>query len=419
MIKMVYADVNEYVGTTFYTIDRIRECWWKMAGDALILYFEYIKKWRIDWTNQPRATDKYMMNWLKWGRSKFLAAKTTLKELWLIDIIPWRWDWGLMTKWYTKVNFIVPEEKIEQAMNQKSEYRLVDQKSEYRLMDDQKSKFRVVDNMQLWTGKKNWENANTSSDHQKSENPPCGEMTSNALSILNINAWSNKQYTTYISWSSDTPNNTEKTKLDTAHTIHTHNMSTSIETNTNIESTQKTQNEEMSTLLWNTYWGRPNRKWTKKEFTKLVKTLTEKEMKEALLELRLLKFEYRLWLEDINMCNSCVNAINNRTVDEDMIVKRVEAIVEKFSTHKNRSEKIRKQREDEINEWFSDYLPKWKIWKPERPTTKDWRIQLFEEMDLRWQLFKVYEWFPEVNLSIVEADWRAWQVEQKKKWLLK
>ena len=54
-----------------------------------------------------------------------------------------------MTKWYTKVNFIVPEEKIEQAMNQKSEYRLMDQKSEYRLMDNQKSKFRVVDNMQL------------------------------------------------------------------------------------------------------------------------------------------------------------------------------------------------------------------------------------------------------------------------------
>jgi hypothetical protein len=40
-------------------------------------------------------------------------------------------------------------------------------------------------------------------------------------------------------------------------------------------------------------------------------------------------------------------------------------------------------------------------------------------MDLKWQLWKVYEWFPEVNLSIVEADWRARQVEQKKKWLLK
>jgi hypothetical protein len=58
------------------------------------------------------------------------------------------------------------------------------------------------------------------------------------------------------------------------------------------------------------------------------------------------------------MCNSCVNAINNRTIDEDMIRKRVETIVEKFSTHKNRNEEIRKQREDEINERFSNYLPK-------------------------------------------------------------
>jgi hypothetical protein len=54
-----------------------------------------------------------------------------------------------MTKWYTKVNFIIPEEKIEQAMNQKSEYRLIDQESEYRLMDNQKSEYGVVDNTQL------------------------------------------------------------------------------------------------------------------------------------------------------------------------------------------------------------------------------------------------------------------------------
>lgn len=403
-------DINWIVGTTFYTIDRIKEVGWKYAGDALILYFEYIKKGRIDWTNQPWATDVYMMNWLGRNKTKFWKAKDVLKELKLIEVIPGRGDDGLMNKRYTRVNYIMPQERIQEAM---------DQNPKSGVVDNQNLEFRVVDNIQLWTGKKKWENTDTSSDHQNPKNPPSGKTETNALSILNINAWSNKQYTTYISWSSDTPNNTEKTKLDTPHTTLMRNTQPSIETNINIGNAQKTQNEEMSTLLRNTYWGRPNRKWTKKEFTKLVNTLTEKEMKEALLELRLLKFEYRLWLEDINMCNSCVNAINNRTVDEDMIVKRVEAIVEKFSTHKNRSEKIRKQREDEINEWFSDYLPKWKIWKPEKPTTKDWRIQLFEEMDLRWQLFKVYEWFPEVNLSIVEADWRARQVEQKKKWLLK
>lgn len=352
---------------------------WSDAGDAYLLYTMYTKHSRIQETNQPRLNDSFMVKSLGRGRDKFRRIKHILIDLWLIEIIRKKnKNWKFEDKQYIKVKFIYwksKREAIKMALkNQVTETQSDGNQVTESQSDGLRENTGSSNNLTMWLKLPVMENSVT-----------------NALSIKYINAWNTKdKYTTYISWRLDKQDDTQNTKL-----------------------------EIQADTLRNAYWWRPNRKWVKKEFDKLVKTLTQQEMREALLELRLLKFEYRLGIEDINMCNSCVNAINNRTTDEDMIIRRVEAIVEKFSTHKNRNEATREQREREIREWFWDYLPKWKLWKPDKPSTKEWRINLFEEMDLKWQLWKIYERFPEVNLNIVEADRRAWQIEQKRKWLLK
>ena len=373
---MESLDVNELFATSYYTVDTIMSAAWSDAGDAYLLYTMYTKHSRIQETNQPRLNDSFMVKSLGRGRDKFRRIKHILIDLWLIEIIRKKnKNWKFEDKQYIKVKFIYWKSKREaikmaiknQVTETQSDGNQVTETQSDGLMENTGSSNKLT----MWLKLPVMENSVT-----------------NALSIKYINAWNTKdKYTTYISWNYSSTNDTQDTKL-----IITPDM------------------------LWAAYWWRPNRKWTKKDFEKLVNTLTQQEMREALLELRLLKFEYRLWIEDINMCNSCVNAINNRTTDEDMITRRVEAIVEKFSTHKNRNEETKKQREVEIKERFWDYLPKQ---RPDKPTTKEWRIQLFEEMDLKWQLWKIYERFPEVNLNIVEADRRAWQVEQKRKWLLK
>lgn len=104
---MTKIDINELVSTTFYTIDRINKNWWKSGWDALLLYFEYIKKSRIDKTNQPRATDTYMIKWLWWWKWRFWNAKKVLQELWLIEKISRKDDKWKVVKWYVKVNFMI------------------------------------------------------------------------------------------------------------------------------------------------------------------------------------------------------------------------------------------------------------------------------------------------------------------------
>ena len=66
-------EANEIVGTTFYTINKIREC--KNGGDMLILYFAYIEQSRMQQTNQTRSLDIFMQQKMGWGKDKFRNAK--------------------------------------------------------------------------------------------------------------------------------------------------------------------------------------------------------------------------------------------------------------------------------------------------------------------------------------------------------
>lgn len=101
---------DEIVGTTFYTINKIRELknWW----DVLILYFSYIEQSRIQETNRSWSLDTFMQEKMGWGKERFYNVKNELKKLWLIDVIQVRdTNWVIQT-WYVKTNFLINEEKI-------------------------------------------------------------------------------------------------------------------------------------------------------------------------------------------------------------------------------------------------------------------------------------------------------------------
>lgn len=108
-------DTSKIACTTFYTIDRIAEEWWKHWWDAILLYFKYQEKSNIDLTNQPRATDKYMMKWLWWWKDKFYGAKNVLTKLWLVESVQWNSNWKFW-KTYIRVNFMMKPEWVNTAL---------------------------------------------------------------------------------------------------------------------------------------------------------------------------------------------------------------------------------------------------------------------------------------------------------------
>jgi hypothetical protein len=58
-------------------------------------------------TNQPKVTDKYCINALKWGSGKFYKNKELLKKLRLIKPIEHRDERGRVDSWYIRVNHYV------------------------------------------------------------------------------------------------------------------------------------------------------------------------------------------------------------------------------------------------------------------------------------------------------------------------
>ena len=107
---MYKLDANDIVGTTFFTINKIRE--YKNGGDMLILYFSYIEQSRIQQTNITRSLDAFMEKKLSWGIKRIRSAKEWLKELWLIDVIQGKDKEGKFETKYIKTNFLINEQKI-------------------------------------------------------------------------------------------------------------------------------------------------------------------------------------------------------------------------------------------------------------------------------------------------------------------
>ena len=97
-------NISTIVSTTIRTIENLNKykAWW----DALILYFKYRYHSEIQWTNQPRANNEFMIKWLWRWKDRLQTARKILFTEWLIEEIQWQnKDWTFNKK-YIKINYI-------------------------------------------------------------------------------------------------------------------------------------------------------------------------------------------------------------------------------------------------------------------------------------------------------------------------
>lgn len=168
---MHVLDVNEIFWLTFYTCDRIIEEWWtKYWADALTLYYKYIKQSRIQQTNQTKTLNVFLKNWLKRWDKRVKNAKLVLKKLWLIDDITVRDELGKIVWHYVRVNYLINEQRVRTL--------------------------GITYNL------------STTYSEQGVAETTSGWMNTNALSNININAWSN----TKENLSSEGESKTQKTQ---------------------------------------------------------------------------------------------------------------------------------------------------------------------------------------------------------------
>lgn len=102
--------IDEFVTTTFYTIDNLSKFknWW----DCLLLYFRYIKQRRLQNNVRTWSTDKFMIKAMWWWKDRFHKAKKVLKDKWLINIVQVRDNkWKIETV-YVRVNMEIDTNKL-------------------------------------------------------------------------------------------------------------------------------------------------------------------------------------------------------------------------------------------------------------------------------------------------------------------
>ena len=112
LIKMHVLDVNEIFGMTFYTYDRILEEWGKNWPDAIALYIKLLKQTRIQQTNQTKSLNIFLKEWLGWWDERLKKARQVLKSLGLIDDVVIRDELWKLAWHYVRVNFLINEQKV-------------------------------------------------------------------------------------------------------------------------------------------------------------------------------------------------------------------------------------------------------------------------------------------------------------------
>lgn len=156
---MHVLDANEIFWMTFYTYDRIMEEWWKRWADAVALYIKLLKQARMQETSQTYSLNSFLEEYFWWGHERLASAKNVLKQLWLIDDLVIRWEWGKLQWHYVRVNYLVDEQKVRTSA------------ITYNLTDS-------------------LENPTDSLENRQSVSSTCGETATNALSTQIVNAWS-------------------------------------------------------------------------------------------------------------------------------------------------------------------------------------------------------------------------------------
>lgn len=114
-------------------------------------------------------------------------------------------------------------------------------------------------------------------------------------------------------------------------------------------------------------------KWELKALEKVTKDFSQEDFRRALLEARLVSCEVKLKKkagERVTYTETCANRIAGMSYDEEAIIDRVDAIIKWFSTFNHRSPKFKEKRDNNIKEWFKDYIQ-----EEELNTTLDWVLK--------------------------------------------
>ena len=149
---MHVLDVNEIFWMPFYTYDRIMEEWGKNWPDAFALYVKLIKQSRIQQTNQTYSLNSFLKDGLKRTEERLKKSRGILKSLWLINDIVIRDELGKIKWHYVRVNYLINEDKVRTL---------------------------GIDY-----------NLSITPEIQGVDNTTSGKSDTNALSNININAWS-------------------------------------------------------------------------------------------------------------------------------------------------------------------------------------------------------------------------------------
>lgn len=234
---MHVLDVNEIFWMPFYTYDRIMEEWGKNWPDAFALYVKLIKQSRIQQTNQTYSLNSFLKDWLKRTDERLKKARTVLKNLWLINDVVIRDELGKIAWHYVRVNYLINENKIRTL---------------------------GIDY-----------NLSTTPEIQGVDNTMSGKSETNALSNININAWSNTK-----------ENNTESDKLSSPKQDSV---------TPTLEAGDLTF-EKIYNLFYHKSWHKPSEQKCRKVFESLN---LDKEWYEMLVkDLKLFKMEYKYWVKD-------------------------------------------------------------------------------------------------------------------------
>ena len=77
---------------------------------ALYMFYVYTAKWQR--TNQPRCTDNYIKNGLRWGKDRVKRTQAVLKEIGLIQSVQRRDENGRIVGWYTKLTYMIKKDTV-------------------------------------------------------------------------------------------------------------------------------------------------------------------------------------------------------------------------------------------------------------------------------------------------------------------
>lgn len=103
-MELSNIDVYENMVVNIHTIHKLME--YKNGGDALLLWFRYYEQRNIQWQQNTFSSDKFMIQAMWWWKDKFLSAKKTLLNAWMIDIVNIRDDkTHKIIWWFVKVNY--------------------------------------------------------------------------------------------------------------------------------------------------------------------------------------------------------------------------------------------------------------------------------------------------------------------------